>query len=414
MESLPIEILAKIFSFLEVPEFLKVAEVCTTFEATINSSLFLARLRVDLTCSEDFEDSARNYVNVKIENLQDEIIRKFNKTSKSLRKFSCSVKSLKLIEVETSSPNVVKSLIMNFGNVKELHLEGVYIKNPQIEPIKLEKLKVLTFLYSSNELLKVFTEVKSQLRIFKLCLVPHDNEDTKHQSYQLVNDILQNNSCNLEKLNFYDVNFDDHFLDKISELEFPKLAKFSMSFNSYLSPESHGFEKFVDKNVNNLKKFKIRTFDHIQQRHLQTLIDKSINLKSLNLIVCSFCDFHTFSGFENLKLLETLKLQPTSHCSAGNTSYQKFIENKILNYQNNSMRNLTIKSLETISDHLLEKIVLSFPNLLSLKISAGSNESSNNFKFLKSKLESIRKIVVNDVTHDEAVFPRNQQSEGSS
>lgn len=397
MEFLPVEILSHIFSFLKVEDFLNVSGVCRTFEEIINSLFFLEKVRVKLTKFEDFKGLRKNYLNLKFEHLDDKQFKKCNDELKFMEKISSSVQQLKLDDVEISEPDVLTTVIMTFDNVTELHLEGIYVKKLLITSVKcvtLSNLKVLTFLYSTNQLLKMFASIKDQLKTFKLCLVPHDDEDTKNQNYQLVTGILHNNCSTLEKLNLYDVNFDDEFLDEVSQLNLRKLSKFSMSFNSHLPPESIGFKHFIEAHASTLQKFK--TFDHINQQQLKVLIENAINLQNLNLIVCSFCDYENFPGFNNLKNLEKLKLQPTSCCNIGNTCYQTFVEDKILNHRNEVMKFVTIKSLLRISDEIIRKIVSSFPNLISLSLSTSSEVDLNHVNVLKGKLKLLRKLVLND------------------
>jgi F-box-like len=400
MELLPVEILSKIFSYLKVKEFLNISEICKKFDEIIKSNFFMEKLSVDVTQFKDFETSTRNYINVNFGHLDEQQLWKCSDTIKSLETISPSVQRIKLDDVEMINSCALENLLMVFDNVKELHLEGIYLKNSvsSIKSIKLDNLKVLKFFYSSSEFLNLFTDIREQLKIIKICLVPHHDEAAKNRIYSLVTGILHNNRETLEKLNLYDVNFDDEFLDKTSGLKFQKLSKFSMSFISYLSPESSGFQQFLNKNANTLKKFKVRTFDHINQQQLKVLIDNAVNVRSLNLIICSFCDYEVFDGFKNLRNLEELKLQPTNYCNItlANIFYQKFIEDKVLTHRNTTMKHVTIKHLR-ISEEVISKIASSFPKVLTLKLSCNSEVDLNQIVQLKDKFKNVSKLILNDV-----------------
>lgn len=391
------ELLSEIFSHLAVREFLTASEVCHTFNSIINSKVFLRKIsfRADFTDSENFEGSTRDYVNLKIVNAT-------NNQLKIARK-SCSThlfaaERLKLNNIVIASNEVFMNLVQSMHNLRELHIEGIS-KNSASQPVrerfKLPHLKILKFFYSTNDLLQSFSEISSQLEVLKLCLIPHENNKNRNLNYEVVSRILENSRTTLRKLNLYEVNFNDQFLNQISSIKFERLAKFSMSFNSYLSPESPGFERFVKQQAATLEKFKIRTFDHINEQHLKTLVDYAINIKSLNLIICSYCDYDRFSNFENLRKLEKLKIQPTKYCSIGNLSYKKFVCDKILRHRNENMKHLSIEMLP-LTFAIVQKIILSFPNLITLRLSTGIETELEYAQQLRNKLKSLKRLILID------------------
>jgi hypothetical protein len=399
MESLPTEILSRIFSYLDVEDFLKVSEVCRRFEEIINTRRFLKKFFVNISKIEQFEKTLRNYVNVKLVNLTDKEVKKCRESRTILRRISSSVQKVLLDNLEIRQTKFLSELVMNFESVTEIRMEGIYVMSAHqlsIKPIKFQNLRVLKFFYNSNQLLKLFSSVQNQLKIFKLCLVPHVDEETKLRNFELVMSILRNNRDCIEKLNLYDVNFDDVFLEKLSQIKLDKLTKFSMSFNSHLPANSRGFHKFITKHVTHLMKFKVRTFDHVDQQHLKVIIDHAENIRSLNLIICSFCNYESFAGFRNLTKLETLKIQPTNYCNIGNICYQSFVEDKILGYRNEVMRNVTIKYLANISEEVLNRICASFPNLVRLNLSSELEVDSSHVEVLKRKLQDLKHLVLNN------------------
>ena len=402
MDLLPTEILTHIFCFLDVKDFLNVSEVCKRFEKVMNLKIFVEKICANITHVQDFKDSQRNYVNIKLVNLYGKDLEKCNESSLTLRKLSPSVQRVKLDNVEIFDTIPLLNVFKNFQHVTEIHMEGVYIKlSPTTtKPIQFHNLRVLKFFYNSNELLNIFSNVKNHLKVFKLCLVPHGDEEIKTKNFKLVTRILNRNRTTLEKLNLYDVNFDDIFLDKLSRVKFQRLSRFSMSFNSYLLPDSPGFKRFVASHVVHLEKFKVRSFDHIDQERLKILIDHSENLRTLNLIVCPFCNYDSFAGFKNLKSLENLKLQPVSYCSIGNTCYQSFVEDKILNHPNIVMKSVTIKHLTNISENVINRITTSFPNLEMLDVTTETEMSLSNSNNIRNKLKYIKRLVLNGLLSD--------------
>lgn len=394
MEELPVEVLSEIFSYLSVAEFLSVAEVSEVFYSVINAKVFMDKICANFTDCENFRNSTRRYVRLKIEQAQDEQLELCHRMlSQQAAPIKSSARFLKFDDIEIISEIPLRNLLTNFNNVIELELGGIYTKFDASPPtscaIPFPHLKILKFFYSTNSLLHLFSDIKDQIETFKVCLVPHDNDLDRNRNYRVVTQILQNNRFKLRKLNLYEVNFDDDFLEQISSIKFTRLNKFAMSFNSYLGPESLGFEKFVKNQAETLQKFKIRTFDHIKQHQLEVLTRYAVNLRSLNLIICSFCDYDNFTNFIILRNLEKLKIQPTNFCGAGDSRYEMFVNEKILNHRNVTMKSVTIESLG-ISREIISKIIASFPNVEILKLSSHSEFPTDIVKLLKDKLKNLR------------------------
>ena len=393
METLPVEILSEIFSYLSVREFLTISEVSRTFYSVVNSKVFLKNVWANFSYFDDFKKSKRNYANIKIEHIREEQMKKGN-TILSRRNHIPIVQRLKIDDIEITSAETLCNWIMNFESIVELHLEGINLKTSTTNIcIKLSHLKILKFFYSTNNLLQLFSEITNQLEILKLCLIPHENEASKVYTYAQVEKILQNNRLSLKKLNFYEVNFDDQFLNQISSIKLLLLKKFSISFNSCLSQESIGFRKFVKQHSETLEKFKIRTFDHISEHHLKVLIENAVNIQSLNLIICSSCNFEIFFEFENLQRLEKLKIQPTNYCSSSNFNYLRFLEERILHYRNLNLKHLTLEMIPN-SISIIKKITSSFPNLITLNLSS-SFTIENHVNLLKENLKYLKKVIIN-------------------
>ena len=207
---------------------------------------------------------------------------------KDHRSFAKSITNLKIFDCKVKDPNLIAELLQFFGNLEKLHLESVQVTASDATPMQLEfklhKLKFFSFLYSENMILLNFVGLISKLEKFKLCLLPHSNNQGRIFYYKIIQTILQNNCKTLQKLNLYEVNFDDTFLSQISGIDFKILHKFSMSFNSYLSGTT-GFLSFITNQSKNLEKFKINTFDHVNNEKLQILIEHLPQLKNLNRIV---------------------------------------------------------------------------------------------------------------------------------
>lgn len=398
MESLPVEILSEIFSYLDIREILTVSEVSKDFHSIINSRRFLNKIWANFTEHVSFEESTREYVNLKIENAQDDHLIKNHWMISHGQSSITSVLCLKLENIHVFSIENLSNLIMNFVNIKELHLEGIELENAYTitrSILKLPRMEVLKFFYSTNCLLNLFADDSIQLSTFKVCLIPHEDEEIMKLNYGLVARILHNSRQKLRKLNFYEVNFDDKFLEEISSIKLFRLSNFSMSFNSCLLNESKGFQKFIKLHASTLEKFKIRTFDHINGHHMEVLTKHAINIRSLNLIICSSCDYITFSDLSRLGRLEKLKIQPTNYCFTGNLCYAKFIEDKILNYNNISLKHLTLEMIPN-SEIIIKRIIISFPNLITLNLSS-EFPMEDHLHLLKSKLKCLKKLIFNCV-----------------
>lgn len=390
----PAEVLTEIFSYLCFRDFLMISEVCKQFNSVISSFVFLKKISANLTNCGCFGALSRKYVNVKFGNAKNDEVENYLRKNR----IWTSIQYCKFDNIDISRSETLTGIIGRFHNLKELHMEGIRVidSSSNMCNIEIPQLESFKFFYCTNNCLKYFADCMQKLKIIKLCLLPHEDEESRNQSYNIVCRILHNNKFTLNKLNFYDVNFDDDFLVKISKIKFCQLFKFSMSFNSYLSLESLGFLSFVKQNAKDLEKFKIRTFDHVNQHHLNVLTKHATNLKSLNLIICSFCHYESFSGFKNLHKLEKLKIQPTNYCNAVATThscYKTFIENKVLSHKNENVKCLSIENI-LLSNEIIAKIISAFPNLETLFLPSAINSEFCEISLFKEKLKNLRQVVI--------------------
>lgn len=372
MEALPVEILTKIFSYLDLRDILTVSGVSKAFGSIVNVPVLIGKISANFTKAGNFEKSTRRYLSAKIQDASDSNLEKCIAVSKTNHTCVESVTSLKLDNIELQNTRLLQTVIESFPSLTELHIEGVYLQTQHetlFNSIHMPRLRTLSFLYSSNELLQLFKKVKDTLETLKICLVPHGNEEIKNGNFNLVKSILENNKSSLRKLNMYDANFDESFLDLISSIQFENFKNCSMSFNSYLPIVSGGFEKFIKANARTLEIFEIRTFDHINQHHLQILVENALNIKILSLVVCTNCDYEGFSDFKSLKCLEKLKILPTHTCEGGRSSFDTFVNNKVLWHKNDRLTCLELGTF-TVTKEVAQKIVFSFPNLKSLRMTS--------------------------------------------
>ncbi|CAO1403876.1 unnamed protein product [Diamesa serratosioi] len=397
--NIPVELVSKIFEKLELKDFLVASRACKKFNDVINAKIFLNQIVVSLKHPDDFKVTVRKYSSMKIEKVNEMevlIIINFLENHKS---FAENVTNLRIFDCTVKDSSLISQLLQYFVNLEELHLESVQVTSeasPMQLESKLNKLKILSFLYSENILLTNFIGLMSKLKVFKLCLLPHSNDQTRTIVYEIIQTILQNNCNTLRKLNLYEVNFDDGFLRQISDIDFKVLNKFSMSFNSYLSG-SYGFQRFIKSQSKNLEKFKINTFDHVNDEKLQILIEHLPRLKNLNIIVCSHCDYSQLKNFHNLVNLEKLKIQPKQFCSMveDSESFNVLIEKVILEYVNDSMKSLTIMCLK-ISSEIIRKLINNFPNLEFVNLSYATSMRTEHIYLMKDRLKSLKKIVIDD------------------
>lgn len=396
MDDLPVEILSMIFSYLSAPEFLAVAEVSKKFCSVINTRSFLNKIWYKVSDCANFINSERRYVRLKFEQTHEEQLRKFLSLSSQQTKNNSSESHIKFDDIELDNDIILRDILGKFNYIMELEIEGIHVKSTSSlkSGIFLPNLKRLKFFYSTNSLLHLFIETDNQLEVIKVCLIPHDNDNDRAHSYQLLTHILKNNRRKLRKLNLYEVNFDDNFLEDISKMYFSELKTFAMSFNSYLGPESTGFENFFKKQGKTLEKFKIRTFDHIKVNQFKVIINHATNLKSLNLIICSFCDYENFPNLTNLHLLEKIKIQPTSYTN--DLRYGKFIEDKILSHTHATMKIINIQCLG-ISSEIVNKIISSYPNAEIIKISSYCKTTSAYEEMLKEKLRKLKTLEIKNI-----------------
>ena len=409
--NIPVEIVSKIFEKLELKDFLVASRACKKFHDVINAKIFVKQIIVNFKQPDVFKVSVRKYSNMKIENVNETEVLTIINFLKSHKNFAKSITNLRIFDCTVSDPNLIVDLLQYFDNLKELYLESVSVKVTSVvaSPIqlqfKLHKLKILSFLYSENILLTNIVELMSKLEIFKLCLLPFSNDQTKTFYYKIIKTILQNNCKTLRKLNLYEVNFDDQFLRQISDIDFKALNKFSMSFNSYLSGSS-GFLSFITSQSKNLEKFKINTFDHVNDEKLQILIEHLPQLKNLNIIVCCHCDYSQLKNFHNLVNLEKLKIQPKQFCSMedDSRSFNFLIGNIVLEYVNDSMKSLTILCLK-ISNEIIRKLINNFPNLEFLNLSYATSMKTEHIYLMKDQLKYLKKLII-----DECIFIDNKNT----
>ncbi|CAO1404558.1 unnamed protein product [Diamesa tonsa] len=407
--NIPVEIVSKIFENLELKDFLVASRACKKFHDVINAKVFVNQIVVNFKHPDVFKESNRKYSNMKIENVNEQEFVKIINFLKGHRNFAKNITNLRIYDCTVKDPILIAELLQCFENLEKLHLESVQAEASEVAPLqlqfKLHKLKILTFLYSENVLLLNFVGLFSKLEIFKLCLLPHSNHQTRIFYYKIIQTILQNNCKTLQKLNLYEVNFDDIFLSQISEIDFKILNKFSMSFNSYLSGSS-GFLSFITNQSKNLKKFKINTFDHVNDEKLQILIEHLPLLKNLNIIVCSNCDYSRLTNFHNLVHLEKLKIQPKQFCSMqhDSESFNVLIEKVILEYVNDSMKSLTIMCL-TLNKQIIQKLINNFPNLEYVNLSYATSIRTEHIYLLKDRLKCLKTLII-----DECMFLDNRDT----
>lgn len=399
MDALPVEILIKIFSYLNIKEQLAISEVSTGFSNVINSSIFLGNICVDLNDTTLLKNSMRHYINMKISNANTDKLMEINDLLENNFLLSATIKRIQIEEIELSDEHFLTGFLSKFGNIIELHLEAIHVKNATKISTALNTefrhLKILKFFYCTNKLLSNFKRVHNQLKTFKICLLPHKSEKSRLKTFEIISKILSNNSGTLEKLNLYEVNFDDYFLNLISAIKLKRLKKFSMSLYSCITSQSAGFKKFILSQSETLEKFKIRTFDHINQDQLEILTKYVPKIKSLNLIICSNCDYEQFPYFKNLVKLSDLKITPKNYCSsiARHLGFCKFIETKVLNTRNEALLRLTFHMLYCVNEDVAKKIIYCFPNLEYLDLSYGII-SNGNINLLKNKLKNIQQLIL--------------------
>lgn len=398
--NIPVEIVSKIFEKLELKDFLVASRACKKFHDVINAKVFVNQIVVNLKHPDVFKVSNRKYSNMKIENVNEQELVKIINFLKGHQNFAENITDLRIFDCTVKDPNLIAELLQYFGNLEKLHLESVQAAATDAAPMqlqfKLHKLKVLSFFYSDNILLLNFVGLLSKLQIFKLCLLPHSNDQTRIFYHKIIQTILQNNCRTLQKLNLYEVNFDDTFLSQISEIDFKMLYKFSMSFNSYLSG-SFGFSSFIINQCRSLEKFKINTFDHVNDEKLQILIEHLPQLKNLNIIVCSNCDYSRLTNFHNLVNLEKLKIQPKQFCSMqhNSQSFNFLIEKVILEHVNNSMKSVTIMCLK-LNKQIIQKLINNFPNLEFVNLSYATCMRTEHIYLLKDQLKRLKTLIIDD------------------
>lgn len=391
MDHLPVELVANIFSYLDAKEFLKACEVCRRFLDVINTRQFMSKIIYNI---KEFS-VIRRYKNVAIKNLSNNSVKNFNK--------SCcenqleSVTDLTLSEGDLIECNSFISLLNKFQYVIKLQIEGIRMSEKSVSDklkVKLPNLQVIKFFYNTNSMLSMFTDVRNQLKVFKVCLVPNVDIQAREKCYEIVLTILSNNAASLDKLNLYEVNFDDSFLERIPT-SLSHLKSFSMSFcyqSVYYSSTtpSSGFKKFIETQKS-LEKFKIRTFDHINQEKFAILATNAVNLKSLNIIICPHCEWNEIN-FSNFKTLNELKIEFKRFCASVNSTLENFIVNKFLSSKYPQIKRLSMIGMFTLTDDIISSAICSFPNLEYLEIQYATEVKSKHVYLLKDKLKFLKKI----------------------
>lgn len=398
MNSLPEELLVEIFSQLDFTSILTVSEVCKRFFSIINTRKFLKRATVDLTRAKTFSESTRSYVKAFVINPDELALDELVKTLQRNKTPIATLKSMRFTNVNIFNYESFCNLTSLVSSVSELEFEGVYLQNSQqiCEPkhVKLENLTHLSFIYSSNRLLGLFTGIKNQIKSLKICLPPHDNEEDKMRNLKNVSSILDNNRSTISKLHIYDTSFNEDFMVQISRINFSCLKTFSMAFNSRLTENSRSFKTFLEKNYDKLETFKIRTFDHIGNEQLKVLLDHGNNLKKLNLIVCATCDYDRIACISNLKNLESLKIQSNIYCAYGSQSYERLVVDKVLGFRNLKIKSFRVELLNVNVD-VMTKLTNAFPNLTQLNLITACAVKDECVELLKKNLKLLKTLKIN-------------------
>lgn len=398
LPSLPEELLVEIFSLLDLTSILTVSEVCKNFFAIVNSQKFMKRVCVNLTRWEIFSDSERRYVKAFINNPDELTVDYLVKTLNLNPTPVETLKSMRFTNVNIFNYDSFASLTLAISHVSELEFEGVYLQNNQqsFQPsnVFFKNLKNLSFIYSSNRLLGLFTNIKNQIKTLKICLPPHEDDEDKMRNFQNVSRLLDNNKTTISKLHIYDTSFNDDFMAQIANINFACLKTFSMAFNSRLADDCRSFKTFLVRNYDKLETFKIRTFDHIGNEQLKVLLDNGDNLKKLNLIVCATCDYDRIACISNLKSLESLKIQSNIYCAYGSQSYERLIVDKVLGFRNLKIKSFRVELLNMNAD-VISKISSAFPNLKELNIITACVVKDDCLNLLRKNLKSLKTLKVN-------------------
>lgn len=392
MERLPVELIANIFSHLDVKNFLRVSEVCRRFSDIVNTQKFMSKILFNI---KDV-NVTRKYKNVIVKNLNDTLIEKYkNRTCDN--KFD-SVTELIISEGDLINYNSFIKLINNFQHVVKLQIEGIKMHEENICPqfkLKLPNLQVINFFYTTNSLLSMFMDIRSQLKVFKVCLIPHIDMQAREKCYEIILTIMSNNAGSLDKLNLYEVNFEDSFLERMPMSL--RLKSFSLSFccqTVYTPSHSLGFRKFIESQRKSLEKFKIRTFDHIDEEKFSILATNATNLKSMNIIICPHCEWNEIN-LANFQNLNELKIEFKKFCSRVESNIENFILGKLLNRKYHQIRRLKIVGMFTCSDEIIFGTISSFPNLELLEIQYAIGFKTKHVHLLKDKLKFLKKINLN-------------------
>lgn len=196
----------------------------------------------------------------------------------------------------------------------------------------------------------------------------------------------------MKALHLDDIYFEDLFLDLISDIDFPELKDFALTYKQLLSTtNSEGLEKFLMKNSKKIQTFKFNYFSRIANKPFQLVFDHLKNLKGLNIIAQSHYAYN-IQNFHQLKFLDTLEIQPTNILQAS-TPYNQLINGHILIHKNLNMKKLTLISLD-LNEEVVKNIIEKFPNLTYLNLSYGCKFKTEYFHNLVSNLQFLRSIVL--------------------
>lgn len=426
VDRVPEEILLEIFGNLDLNESLKVLLVNKEWkDVQERSRRFKKKVLIKIDGSSSltefvqvFSKSTKELESLWIEKVEFKDQVEIIEFLKFLHKesFSKRVKNLKIFQCSFENNTIFRQLINSFSNCTVIHCEGIELQNlldqncisksPQWNKLmqlnfnqlnqqkqirKLKNLRKFTFLYSTNELLSHFSDSCESLKVLKLCIMKSPCEDRKILVNRRALELLAGNSMTLEKLNLYEVYFDDHFLENSAKIRMEKLKQLSMSFAHHIpEQDAVGFEKFIENNKN-LEKFKINCLDSIDGPKIQHLLTHQIHLKSLNIILGPSCNQSHFKNFHHLSNLEKLSIQPVR---SSTETYGAIIEHI------SSHQNVNLKSLRLLQTNLnlkiVQNIIENLRNLEILDLSACKSMRSNYVYLLVDKMKKLKVLKIDD------------------
>jgi F-box-like len=382
MEALPEELLVYIFSFLKFEHFLPLSEVCRQFHVIINSKKFLRQVcvKVDVTRIREIR-SDRNYLRIKLcdGGSTNSIIIDNHEIS-----MFTSARKLTLIEMVISSDHI--ELTNKFNFINTLHLEGLKLQSSCVKFFKLPHLICLKFLYCSNSLLKLLTNVSAKLSTFKVCLL---NEEDSSECCNALYEIIEKNSKFLKKLHLYEKYYDRDFIEKLSKLNSLKLESLSMGFCNLA--EVDPFANFMKSQATSLQKFKIRAFDFIDEDKLFIIVQNLQNIRKLSLTLSPFDSYNKIYNFTYLCKLHCLKIATADYCSR-DRRFARILLEKVFSQNLNMLRHLTIVGQLEFSDEIVSALVERCNNLQFLELINANGILTKHIYILKDKITSLQRI----------------------